>query len=94
MWVKCPDVGVSRCVLLYTIWVNSNDDENKTEGKNKRRTGGTEGGGANVRTDVRTDGRVEWSRTEWSGVRAEPSRVGLIHLIDFERGTISVVRGL
>ena len=66
MWVKCPDV-----LLLYTIWVNSNDndtdaDEDKTEGKNKRRTGGTEGGGANVRTDVRTDGS--------SGVRVEPSR--------------------
>ena len=91
MWVKCPDVGVSRCVLLYTIWVNSNDndtdtDENKTEGKNKRRTGGRGGGG---RTFGRTDGRTD----ERTG-RVEPSRVGLIHLIDFERGTISVVRGL
>ena len=78
MWV-CPDV-----LLLYTIWVNSDDDEDKTEGKNKRRTGGTEGGGRE-RSDGRTDGRTG---------RVEPSRVELIHLIDFERGTISVVRGL
>ena len=92
MWV-CPDV-----LLLYTIWVNSNDndtdaDENKTKQREKinDEQGGRRGG---ARTFGRTDGRVEWSRTEWSGVRAEPSRVGLIHLIDFERGTISVVRGL
>ena len=82
MWVKCPDVGVSRCVLLYTIWVNSNDndtdaDENKTEGKNKRRTGGTEGGGANVRTNGRNDRTNGSSGAE---PESEPSRVGLIKI--------------
>ena len=86
MWVKCPDV-------LYTIWVNSNGndtdaDENKTKQREKinDEQGGRRGG---ARTFGRTDGRTD----ERTG-RVEPSRVELIHLIDFERGTISVVRGL